>query len=363
MRILGPVCVLEWMAWGARVFLGRAGSGGWMGVWWGLGIWGVGECQAGAEPFLGRWSGEWRAHQSRMHAVRRELEELGEPVVGQTVPHFGYLHPMRPAPPPESPWLQVDLGQSMRMDGVALIPAQVDWHPQARPSHGFPKRFRLDTSDDERFSTFSELGSYTEEDFPDPGIAPVWVRAEGRKGRYVRLTVTKLAEENGRYFYALGELMVLSGNRNVAVGVPVQASASSNFQPRWGLPYVVDGKSALGPPIRRELLPYDGLYSGPDPEGRGMPWMAVDLGRVVALEEVRLHPVHARLGADIPGFSFPAPLIVEVDREGDFVQAKDLVPVRAELGSPGNNPVTLRGGGVEARYVRVRCGGGAGGMR
>ena len=35
----------------------------------------------------------------------------------------------------------------------------------------------------------------TERDQPDPGIAPLVVRVDGRRARFVRITVTKLAEE------------------------------------------------------------------------------------------------------------------------------------------------------------------------
>ncbi len=51
------------------------------------------------------------------------------------------------------------------------------------------------------------------------------VKVWGPKARYVRVTVTKFALENGQYFFALAEVMVLPGNRNVAISRPVSVSA------------------------------------------------------------------------------------------------------------------------------------------
>jgi signal transduction histidine kinase len=263
------------------------------------------------------------------------------------------MHRRLSQPPPIAPWVQVDLGASHPIDWVALIPAQVDWQLMERPSHGFPLRFRIDVSEDQGFRTFQPLLVCDEEDFPDPGIAPVSARTLGKRGRYVRLTVTKMARENGQYFYALAEFMVLSGRRNLANGAAIQSSDQARFPPRWSLGNLVDGCSPLGPPIERDLLPYDGLYSGPDPSGSA-PWMEVDLGRVVPVEEIRLHPIHARLGADIPGFSFPRRMKVELSVDESFANAVDVAEGWGKEGvNPGNNAVTLQGRGVEARYVRV----------
>jgi signal transduction histidine kinase len=286
--------------------------------------------------------------------VRRELEALGTPVVGQTVPEFGYMHRRLSEAPLVAPWVQVDLEERQLIDWVALVPAQVDWQPVGGPAYGFPRRFRIDVSDDPEFSTFASLAVFTESDFPEPGIAPVALRARGHIARYVRVTATKLAVENAQHFFALAELMVVSGRRNVAIGRPVRASATVNLPPRWSASNLVDGRTPLGPPVQRDLLPYDGLYTGDGaPAGEEPLWMRVDLARAYALQELRIHPVHARLGADIPGFAFPSRFRVEVAEDPAFLRAETLLDASAEdFPNPGNNPVTVPGRGVTARYVR-----------
>ena len=308
-----------------------------------------------AEPgWLGWFSHALRESVLRGQILRRELDALGSPVIGNTVTQLGYQHVQRPVPPPESPWVQVDLGASRAMDHVALVPALVDFQSMDRPAYGFPRRFRVDLSEDAAFESFQPILVQSEEDFPNPGHAPVVIATTGRTARYIRVTVNRLAEENGTFFFALAELIVLSGNRNLALGCPVSATNSVNIAPRWHQQFLVDGRTPLGPPIQPGVLPeFDALFAGPSPDGRP-PWMGVDLGEAALVTEVRLHPLHARQGADVPGFRFPLRYKVEVASDQNFTNAALFYETGGtEQPNPGNNPVTVTGPAVRGRYVRI----------
>jgi signal transduction histidine kinase len=306
-----------------------------------------------ADTWLGLMSPALHDIVQRQALAERELSSLGTPVVGQTVPQFGYQHPRLAAAPPTSPWVQVDLQSSQAIDWIALAPAQLDWQSVDHAAYGFPPRFRVDISDDPNFATFTPVAVFTDTDFPDPGIAPVALPVGGRRARYVRVTVTKLSVENGQHFFALAELMVVAGARNLAIGRPVTASATVDLPPRWSTANLVDGRTPLGPPVQRELLAYDGLYVGPTEDGTS-PWMRLDLGHRVPIQEIRLHPVHARLGADIPGFAFPARFRVEAADEPTFAHPTILFDASAaDYPNPGNNPVTIPVANLSARYVQV----------
>lgn len=297
-----------------------------------------------------RWvSGDLRAHEERAAAHQRALEALGPPTLGQTVTQFGYQHTRLEAPPLAPAWVQIDLGAPRPIDLIAVVPAQVDWQSTERRAYGFPRRFRIDVSDDPRFETFTPVA--THDGSSDSGIAPVTFRIGGRAARHVRLTVTEMAVDNAQYFFALAELMVVSGPLNVAAGRPVSVSATSTHPPRWTPENLTDGRTPLGPPIRRDLLPWDGFYVARDP-ALGQATIMLDLGELHPLQQVRIHGVHARIGADIPGYSFPTRLRVEASPSPDFVPAVALLAAD-DFSNPGNNPVTLPADGVEARYVRV----------
>lgn len=289
-----------------------------------------------------------------LRAVHAQRMALGEPLIGNTVPEFGIQHIMLAEPPPESPFVQVDLGATRTFDTVALIPAVVDFQGVTQTPYAFPLRFRLDASDDVDFVTFTPLLVLTEVDFVLPRMAPVIVRRPATRARYLRLTVTKLAQVEGRWTFALAELMALDGNRNIAVHAAVTHKGGTGLLPRWHSRHLTDGRTPLGPPIDRTSVPeFDALFSAIQPMVP-QPWMQVDLGKELPLEEVRLHPLHARQGADVPGFAFPLRFKVESGSHEDLRDAQMLFDGGdQDYPNPGNNAVTLAADGHHGRFVRV----------
>jgi signal transduction histidine kinase len=303
--------------------------------------------------WLGMFSGDLRALDRQRQSTRQALERLAAPVIGQTAPQFGHQHQRLSQPPLTPPWVQVDLEEPVPIERIALIPAVLDWQADTKRTYGFPPRFRIDLADSADFARPVPVADFTERDLPDPGIAPLVVTVAGHRARYVRITVTKLAVENDQHFYAIGELLVLSGRRNIAVGRPVTASSGMNLPPRWTMPNLVDGRTPLGPPISVELLPWDGLFAGAT-SSEPSTSMAVDLGKVFQLQEVRLYATHARLGADIPGFSFPPRFRVEVADSADFADARTILDsTQNDYPNPGDNPITIRTPGIGARHLRI----------
>lgn len=304
--------------------------------------------------WLGLFSSQLRTLDSERLATRATLAALGAPVIGQTAPQFGHQHQRLQQAPLTPPWVQVDLEEPVSIERIALIPAVLDWQADTKRTYGFPPRFRIDVADSADFAQPLTVADFTERDVADPGIAPLVVLLDmPRRARYVRITVTKLAVENNQHFYAIGELMVLSGRRNIAVGRPVSASSGMNLPPRWTMPNLVDGRTPLGPPISVDLLPWDGLFAGATTT-ESFSFMAVDLGKEFPLQEIRLYATHARLGADIPGFSFPARFRVEVANTAEFTDARTILDAtQSDYLNPGDNPITIRTPGISARHVRV----------
>ncbi len=324
-------------------------------------------CAGAAEDgWLGLFSGALRDLDAQRVHTRQALDAFGAPVIGQTAPQFGHQSQRLSHPPLTPLWVQVDLQEDTVIDRIALIPVVLDWQADdTRRAYGFPPRFRIDLADSADFAHPQPVADFTESDLPDPGVAPLVMRVDHQHARFVRITVTKLAmeksaekgpekaAENNQFFYAIGELMVLSGRRNVAVGRPVTASSGMNLPPRWATANLVDGRTALGPPIRVELLGWDGLFAG-STTSEPFTWMALDLGRDYPLQEIRLYATHARLGADIPGFSFPPRFRVQAAHAADFSDAVTVLDATGEdYPNPGDNAITIRTPGVTARHVRV----------
>jgi DUF1680 family protein len=128
-------------------------------------------------------------------------------------------------------WLQVDLGQPVSIEKVKLYPHLIEY---GIDSPFFPIRFKIDAADDPEFKTSACIVDCTRADVPSPqdvvGIYP----ARGVKGRYVRLTVTKVNNrENSKKIitrkYDLSKLEVWSKERDVAEGRPIRDSINGDL--------------------------------------------------------------------------------------------------------------------------------------
>ena len=143
---------------------------------------------------------------------------------------------------PESlTWVQVDLGQSQPISTIRLVPARPVDFPDT-PGFGFPRRFKVEVSDDPEFdpkrSRLVESAEVTEVDPTDD--EPYAVRFEPIKARYVRVTADRLWKRTNDYVFALSELEVISDGMNVALGKPVKALESIELG-LWSRSALVDG--------------------------------------------------------------------------------------------------------------------------
>lgn len=218
-------------------------------------LWALLPAAAGASP-LESVHPELRRTRTPLEEARRTLAALDLPPVGQTVPQLSHQSTQVKVPPVSAPWVQLDLRRVETFDLVALVPARVDYRTTTTGPYAFPRRFRLDAAEDARFTRFTTIFTTGDTDFIPPAVGPVVLRVPpDTRAQYLRVTVTALPRENEWYSYALAEIIVLRGNRNLALGAGVTSSSSATIRGRWHLSYLVDGRTPLGPPIRRARLP------------------------------------------------------------------------------------------------------------
>ncbi len=205
--------------------------------WWRVRVWGADGAASGwSAP--ARWvvglprPEDWRAV---WIAARAEADA---PSVG-----LGY-HAEEAAAADDAKWVQVDLGRTMPIDAIHLVPLNHD----GVAGFGFPLRFRLEVDDDPAFASPRMVADHQAEDYPSPGLSPVVFRSAGLRGRYVRLSVGKLWNRGSRerpFCFGLSELQVLSGGRNAALSAPVTARDSVE-QWGWGHVQLTDGRLSAG---------------------------------------------------------------------------------------------------------------------
>jgi hypothetical protein len=170
--------------------------------------------------------------------LERLREQLREASADEKSPGNGY-HSAIDKSADATKWVQVDLGKSLPIDEVRLVPARPVDFPDS-PGFGFPVRFRVEISDGPDFSRTQTIADHRAADFKNSGDDPVSISADGKSGRFIRVTATKLWERTSDFVFALAELQVLAGTTNAAFGASVSALDSTEAG-LWSKKFLVDG--------------------------------------------------------------------------------------------------------------------------
>ena len=309
-------------------------------------------------PLFRAASGEYRKLDESRAVLAAESQSLPVTTLNQQSERLGFQiwHSKR-APEVESVWVEVDLGKAQPLDGVVLVPVDAPYRGSAGPAYGFPVRFRVEVRAD--MSALSEvIADHTAEDFPNPGALPVWLPTQGKVARIIRVTMTKpWRPPEDLEIFALGEIMAIRGNYNIAAGLPPNSvTASETFESLrvWSKSNLIDGHSILGAPSSGGAAKNLGFHSAMADRADDTKWVQVDLGESIAIDEVRLIGARVSQFPGRPGFGFPVRFKVEASDDETFTKSIMIVDeTKDDFINPASNPVTLRCNGLRARFVRV----------
>jgi signal transduction histidine kinase len=253
-------------------------------------------------------------------------------------------------------WVEIDLGQTYKIDEVILVPEIRRSTNTTLLTDGFPEAFRIlaGTAADQKGKV---IASYTSDDKILPRIAPLVIACDDIEASWIRLEATTLSPRawDGGYALHLFEMLVFSGHENVALHQPVKASsqnvqASDKYKPALlvdgFLPYVMD--TAKG-----ERSPAFVATSSPDQPG----YLSIDLGKAQTLDQVHLHAVD--LSDAIPqkrfnNFGMPRHMIVEGANAEDFNDAITLTEFKVASVFEAGPILMKRFPAFSCRYVRLR---------
>ena len=208
-------------------------------------------------------------------------------------PEFGY-HSALETKQDRVKWVQIDLSKSTAIERVVLWGCHDDFN-NIGDGFGFPLRFKIEISDDATFNTGVLVVDHTSSDTTNPGVAPQSFNAKGAKGRYVRVTATKLALRQNDYMLALAELDVLDATgKNIALGSIVTALDSIEAPVRWRKSNLTDGyapgQKQLGDLARLQKERADLVARVTDPEtAKAIAEVAAEI-RIVATELSKVPP-------------------------------------------------------------------------
>jgi signal transduction histidine kinase len=297
----------------------------------------------------GAWSwlnGELGRNDRSQQAIECELMSLPQFPVHQGQEHAGF-HSGLASSRDAIRWVQVDLGSERVLDAVFVVPAMLG----TAQAYGFPSNFRLDASNDPLFADSIPLLDHHNE-ASMLGLAPWQISAHQVKARYVRFTATKLAPQPGsssRFIFCLGELLVFSEGRNVALQGDVLAPNSAETLPTWSPKHLVDGAYALGLPMQMDgrRKSTNGWHSAISSAADEVKWVQVDLGDKHRVDELRLIPAHPSDFPDRFGFGFPRRFKIEADGRMIFDSTSHDFP------NPGDTPVVIPMHDLQIQTIRM----------
>jgi len=310
-----------------------------------------------------RWlSPELRSMEGRLGEIALEMERL--PVVREHPWGSRYGHRSADLPTETTAdWVQLDFTRQRMVTMIALMPVNLSYQGKDGAGFGFPKRFRVEVADNPDMLEAVVVVDRSHSDVENPGSYPLVFEIKPVVGRYLRITSLKHFLDDGAYFWALEELIVLEGNLMVGVGAKVDVSSSLELFPQWVPQRIVDGQSGLGMPVDVTApSPTQGYLSDRlDMKAAGNPplpslrkWCVVDLGELEAIEQVRVLPLESDTHEVVGGRGYPRRFLVQLANDPDFSEVLweerrgDLI-----LGYPAGCSINISVPGVKAQYVRV----------
>lgn len=184
---------------------------------------------------------------AKLRTVKERISKLKE--AGKSdlryVPQHGY-HSQIVKQRNVEKWVQLELPESSAFTAVRLR-ACYDTYAGIGAGFGFPIRYRVEVSDDVTFASgVRMIADHTRHDVPNPGLAPVELLGDA-KGRFVRITATRLAERKNDYIFALAEVEILDAEgNNLAKNGKVTAKDSIEAPSRWQRANLIDEKFTTG---------------------------------------------------------------------------------------------------------------------
>ena len=244
----------------------------------------------------------------------------------------------------------LDLEKEYPIDTVALFPASSTFQGEFIHGYGLAEEFTIEASNTQNFSETVNLYKHDKSSLKY-GLFPIVLRGLNLKARFIKINITKhWLRSDGKIFSTFGELMVFSGNRNVALHQKVFTDTNI-LRPKWAPEYLVDGQTDWGAPISSKASLTNGFVSKHSSRPETDKWIVLDLGTEFDIIEVRLIPAQPFDAPDNLAHGFPRNFKIETALNEDFKNAKNIANVSFST-YPGGNAVTFKHDG-KARFIKV----------
>jgi signal transduction histidine kinase len=291
--------------------------------------------------------------EQRLKVIDSKLDNLASFSLRGGVGSIGFRSITYPTPA-QAQWVQINLSRPCEIDQIVLVPTIWRDTKTGFRQDGFPEAFRIMVGTHEGPGT--EIASFTAKDRLLPRIAPVVIPCHGVKAAWVRVEVTLLSPRawDQLYDFELAEILVFSGQENVALRQPTQAS--SDFEEEGSnrskdrlvdgfMPYLMDaanGNKSIA--FLVALNPAD------------RPSLTFDLGSVRSINRIHLHATDTsdNVPQSTPSdYGIPRKLMIEGSNREDFSDAVPLLDFDATSLLETGPIIMLNFPDTPCRYVRL----------
>ena len=268
--------------------------------------------------------------EQQLTEIDTELSELAQTSLRGGVGAIGYRSkPHTTAANTE--WIEIDLKTEAVIDEIVLVPSLWRDSEKGFQSDGFPESFRV-VAKSPSHPEGTQIAAYDSAHAIQPRIAPLIIPATGISASQIRIEATRLSPRafDQKFSFQLSEVLVFSGEKNVALRCPVtRSSAPLNKRPNtpWDKRFLVDGH-----------VPYlmdaaKGNKSLAFLKRLGTPTaLTVDLGTSHLVSRIHLHAVDQ--SDTVPqayagDYGIPRHLMIEGANQPDFSDAALLLETQS----------------------------------
>ena len=310
---------------------------------------------AAGEPPAASWTSAWSATaiESQLRAIANELASLAHPRLMTGVGPIGYRSQAH-ATANHAEWIEIELKKAATIDAVIIVPTLYHTPDSTLEADGFPADFRVVAVDEHQHETV--LASFTAADGLLPRKAPLLINCPPTVTSRVRLEATRLTPRSwdGQYCLQLAEVLVFSGEQNVALHQSVTCSSTDNnpegardtqFVVDGFVPYLIDAQEG------KRSIAFLTHLRDTDPCS-----FTIDLGESHRLDGLRLHA--ADVSDNVPqshanNFGIPRHLQIDGANAADFAKPILLADYRIESSLATGSAITLPIPPTNCRFIRL----------
>lgn len=289
----------------------------------------------------------------RKNELQNSLKELPPLTYGQQGEQVG-IHSHYMDTPNKPLEITVELKREYPLDFLALVPVSRVFQGANYSSYGFPRGFKVQISSNKDFSDSKEVFSTGTNDYEAPGHYPLIVPVKGQSAKFIKISISKhWARPDGQFLSAIGELMAISGNRNIAIGAQVSGYTFVSL-PEWDNDFLVDGQTDLGMPISNEPSKVNGLLTTATKNRNANKWIELDLGAEYEIDEIRLMTAHPLDAPSSYSHGFPVKFKLLASKNKTFNQSQTVADYsETEYRRLGNNMAVFPAENIKCRFIKL----------